>query len=168
MGRQEPKLTEKHWKILELVHEGSMSHKEIAKEVGCAPQTIYNLMCDSSSSGQVASLFRAELAQMEKKQDVEIKKLMKTSKKLALKGIRRILADFDRKTNLSEEDKKMYATLTNCLSKAEPTNSTHINNLTYNYTKGLSPEELYYEFQRLQSAAQGPSKRGRVQAALEG
>jgi len=166
-NRKTAQLNEKHWKALQLIEAGELTLKQIAKEVGYSVDVMYELNEGRSDKlGSVADLFHAEVQKITKKLVKKAQELTKTNMALAQDIICNILVDIKHKDVLTLEDKKLVGTLTNCLSKATP--NVSIGSLTYNYTKGLSAEELVHEFTRLRTIASGASQRGAVQTALAG
>jgi hypothetical protein len=161
------KLKDKHWKALQLIESCEMTLKQISKEVGIS----YDVMCDlnegnSDKLGSVATLFHAEVELITKKLVKKARDLSKSNMALSQDLIQRILNDIKSKKTLQLEDKKLVGTLTNCIARSQP--SVSIGSLTYNYTKGLSAEELIHEYTRLRTIASGASQRGAVQTALAG
>lgn len=162
-----PVLSEKHLKALSLIERGEFSLDSVAKQVGWKPDHLYKLYGgDVSSCGSVASLFEAEVLKIDKVKTQKVNELMKTSKTLAMEQIVRILDDYKHKQRLSEDDKRIIANLTNAIAKATP--SVKINSLSYSYTTGYTPEQLIYEFKRLQTLAGSSSNRGAVSGTSEG
>ena len=162
-----PVLNEKHLKALSLIEKGGMSLDSVAKAVGWGPDYLYSLHeGDTSRGGSVAMLFKSECRKIEKKQLARIKDLTRSNKALANELINEILTKIKQKQRLSEDDKKMVTSLTNAIAKSSP--KVEIGDVSFSYTKGYTPEQLIYEFQRLSSVTAGPSDRRTVQEAVEG
>ena len=159
MARHPGKLTDKHWKALELIETGQHSLKRIAEMLGWHPQTLYDLYeGNMKKKGNVAALFHSELKKIEKKNVKKIQMLVRENKSLALELINEILREIKMKKNASFEERKLVATMMNCLSKSSP--SIEINNsLSYTNLRGMSSDELVYEFKRLKALAEGAMSR---------
>ena len=171
MGRrqldQDSDLKDKHWKALELVSQGGMTLKAIAKEAGIE----YSYFCDLYSGdvekcGALAGVFRAQVKKILQKKDDKISELMKTSKELCLQQIVRVTTDIKNKVRLSKDDQNMVVKLATATGRIQP--EIKIDKFQYKYTKGLTAEELVSEFKRLRAVAEGPSDSRRVQEAIEG
>ena len=162
-----PVLNEKHLKALALIESGKMTLKDVAQKVGWGSDYLYELYeGDTSKAGAVASLFAAECKKIDKKTTQRIKELTKDNKRLAHKVINRILDDFDKQKEFSTDDKKVVGTLMNSLAKASP--RVEIGDVSFSYTKGYTPEQLVYEFNRLNSLTEGASDRRAVQETPKG
>ena len=158
MGRNPGKLSEKHWKAIELISQGQHTIKKVAEIMGWHPQTLYDLYEGNfSKKGHIAVLFHSELKKIKHKRAKEIEMLAKTNLLLAHEQINRILKDIEAHRTLTLEDRKLVVSLMNCLSKASP--NVEIDKVSFSYTKNLTVEELIYEFKRLKTLAEGPFNR---------
>lgn len=158
MPRQATKLSEKHWKAIELIGEGKMSLKEIALSLGWEPTTLYRLHEGSEESmGKTAILFQAEVKKLTAKNVSKIKGLICDNKALALM----MMNDFYRRKMaqefLSDDDIMKITVVFNALTKA----SSGIEiNATSSVYKNYTPEEMVLEYNRLRTLAEGASVRG--------
>ncbi len=164
--RASTELKEVHWKALNLIEEGELSYKEIAEQCGWSPQYLYDLVGgDEKTCGYIGALFSAEVRKINAKLESKINGLLKTNKSLALQLINQVLHSFKKIKNLDLDEVKVLTRLNDTLAKATP--SVKIGSLSYSYTKGLSAEELLYEFNRLQSIANGASNREAVRESFQ-
>jgi hypothetical protein len=160
-------LNEKHWKALELLSDGRMSIKSIAKEIGWSADYLYDLVeGNEQKTGTAGELFSAELRKVDAHLSKVIKSLLKKNKVLAMRLINEVLDNLQSKEKLDLEETRVLTQITNCLAKESP--NVEIGNLSFSYVKGLSAEELVHEFNRLRTIASGSSNRGAVQKAFEG
>lgn len=167
MGRKKAEtLNEKHWKALQLLDEGKMSLKEIAATIGWSADYMYDLYEGKDNVGTIGELFKSELSKLEHKNVSRIKTLTKDNKRLALTMMNDFLRRKMSAGYVSDDDTKLVTTVFNALSKATP--NVEIGSMQYNYTKGLTAEELVHEFNRLKTLANGaPVSRG-IQKAGQG
>jgi len=86
--------------------------------------------------------------------------LARENKFLALELINGILKEIKSRKKQTLEDQKLVATLMNCLSKSSP--NVEINSLSFSNTKGMTPQELIYEFKRLKALSEGATSRAEV------
>ena len=167
MGRPPAKLSDKHWKALQLIEAGELTLKQIADASGISRQSLYDLYeGDSSKEGEIATLFQVEIRRIERDLVKKIQKLTKSNKKHAHELIQQALVQIKERKVLRAEDMKLIATLNNSIAKSTP--NVEIGSLTYNYTKGLSAEDLVNEFTRLRTITEGASQRGAVQKTKPG
>jgi len=155
-------LPEKYRKAISLIEDGSYSYKDIAANCGISEETLYDLIegCSKHSPG-IQALFTEALDKVYKQMDKETKKLIKKNRKNI-----QILMDrwLCMATKRKAMDRALMSTLTsiaNAISKGTP--SVEIGQFTYQ--KGLSPEDIYAEFKRLNGLA---SDRGAIQAPSSG
>jgi len=164
---KKPVLSEKHLKALALIEAGEMSLKDMAAQCGWKEDYLYDLYeGDTAKAGEVASTFKAEVKSINKKRDSKIRLLLKSNTAAAHTLISKQLKYLDSKKDLSMEERKLIATYMNAIAKATP--NVQIDNLSYSYTKGYTPEQMIYEFTRLQTLAGGTSNRSAVQGSEEG
>ena len=172
MGRKPvTELKEKHWQALKLIESGTLTLKQVAKQVGMSTDTLYDLHeGNTEKQGSVADLFQSELRKIEQKHAKEASKLLTSNKLHAQVLIEKILVGYKDKLDsigsLTIDEKKLVGTLNNSLAKSTP--NVEIGSLTYQYTKGLSAQELVHEFTRLRTIAEGASQRGAVSTPLTG
>lgn len=144
-------LSPKHWKALELLEEGSLSVKEIARAIGWSEWTLYELMSgNTAKTGSIGELFYSELKKQHSRNVSKVKHLFKDNQRLSLIKLNQRLRDLQAKKP-SEKIAKEICKIMNSLGKAGP--SVEISNTSYSYTKGLTPEEIVHEFKRLGSLA---------------
>jgi hypothetical protein len=159
-------LNDKHWKALELIEAGQVSLKEISRMCGWSQDYMYELYEGKEKCGKIGELFQTELRKIETKNVSRIKTLTKENKRLALQLMNEYLRSKISKGSVSDEESKLISTVFNALAKATP--NVEIGSMQWNYTKGLTAEELVHEFNKLRSIAEGASKRGAVSAAGSG
>jgi len=167
MGKKVPELNQKHWDALRLLSQGDKTIKAVATEVGWSADYLYDLVEGNvEKTGMSGELFAQELRKIDVNTAKKIKSLLKTNKFLALRLINDILHEFKNQKGLSVDEIKVLTKINNSLVKSTP--NVEIGNLSYNYTKGLSAEELVYEFNRLKSIADGASNREAVSGSEQG
>jgi len=167
MTRKRAELNEKHWEALRLLKEGKLTHEKIATSVGWSAGYFKDLVQGKvEKAGYTAELFQKELKDIERDLVKHIKYLTKENMSLALYEINKILKDYRTKKKLSLDDKKVIGSLTTVLSKTVP--QVEIGSVSYQYTKGLTPEELIHEFKRLKGIAESSFDRTRVRSAEQG
>ena len=161
MPKKNQALNDQHWEALRLIDEGRMSLKQIAVQVGWSPSYMYDLHEGKDNTGYIGQLFKSELNELNKKTSQKIKLLTKDN----ISKCMRLMDDFlTRKLEvvaagqaLSDEDTKLITTVHNSLAKSTP--NVEIGSMQWNYTKGLTAEELVHEFNKLRSLAEGAPKR---------
>ena len=161
MGRTPTGMNEKHWQAIRLFESGKFSRKEIAEKIGWGYDYLSDLCAGNvGKAGTCAIDFKKELENVEANRDKNIRKLVKENSETAQNLIRRILVELTEKKKLTEEEKKLVGTLTNCLAKSSP--NVSIENLSYSYINGLTPEEMIHEFKRLKGIAESSFNRERI------
>lgn len=149
MSHVTTQLSAKHWKALELIEEGSVSLKDIAKTIGWGEDTMYALCAGRVDKvGEVGALFHSELQKITERHAARIKTLTKDNKVLALAKINEYLRSLSKKKPDAEMVKEINGIL-NALAKSTP--GVEIGQ--FSYTKGLSAEDLVSEFKRLSAVA---------------
>jgi hypothetical protein len=154
-------LQPKHWKALELWEEGLYSIKEIAAACGMGYDSLLDLFeGNSQKMGELAHLFKAELDKINVRTTSKIKTLSKDNHKIALLMMNDRLKELNKIKKKDVNVSKEVTRIMNSLSKVTP--SVEINSQSLSFTKGMTPEELVYEFRRLSAIARNPSVGGRV------
>lgn len=167
MTRKRAELNEKHWEALRLMREGKLTHKQIAAHVGWSVNYFQDLVQGKvDKCGYTAELFQKEIKEIEKDLVKNIKYMTKENLSLALFEINRILKQLRDKKKLSFDDQKIIASLTTVLSKTTP--QVEIGSVSYQYTKGLTPEELIHEFKRLKGIAESSFDRKGISGSQQG
>jgi len=164
--KQKTKLEERHLKALELFSTGH-SHREVAQSLGVSEDWVYD-MCTGNIGkvGYLATVFKDAYEKIQDQRELRTRDLANENRELCMIQIRNVLSDYDkRKGKLDKEDKKMISMLTNAMAKVTPTVS--IGSVTYNYTHGLTIEEMQHEYGRLRAAADGPTDSRGVSEALQ-
>ena len=141
-------LSPKHFKILELIEEGSLSLKEIAKAVNLSYQYVRELHSGSDKTGQMGELFQSEMNKITSRNASRVKHLVKDNQRLALLKMNEYLRELQTKKADPEEIERI-TTILNSLSKSGP--SVEIG--SFSIHKGLTAEEMIHEFKRLGSIA---------------
>jgi len=140
----------KYWKALELIEEGLLSIKAIAKLVGWSEWTLYELMSgNTQKTGTTGELFYTELKKMHSRNVSKVKHLAKDNQKLSLIKLNERLRDLKAKKPTEAITKEICRIMTS-IGKIVP--NVEINQ-SYSFTKGMTPEELVHEFNRLKSVA---------------
>lgn len=165
MARPAAGLGPKHWKALELWEEGVLSLKEIAAACGWSSDVLYDLFEGNPTKvGAVAHLFKAEVDKITTRTAQKVRTLVKDNKKLALLMLNNRLKEL-RKAPIDDESSQELTRILNSLAKATPT--VEIGSYSLSMTKGLTAEELVYEFKRLSALARNASVGGGVPKAGE-
>ena len=145
-------LAPKYWKALELIEEGNLSLKEVAKSISMSQWTLYELMSGNvAKTGSVGELFYAELRKMHARNVSKVKHLHKDNQRLALIQLNERLRALHAIKNSTKAHSNEVCKILNSIGKAQP--NVEITNNSWAYTKGLTAEELIYEFQRLGALA---------------
>ena len=168
MAKPTEGLKPKHYKALELWEEGILSIKEIAKACDFPVDSMYDLFeGNAQKQGQAAHLFKAELDKITTRTSAKVRHLVKDNKKIALGMMNDRLKALKAKGDLTEKESGEVSKLMGVLNKATPgveIGSFH----ALSITKGMTPEELVYEFRRLSAIARNPSVGGRVSSVGPG
>ena len=142
------KLSPKHFKILELIEEGSLSLKEIAKAVNLSYQYVKELHSGADKTGMTGELFQSELNKITARNSSRVKHLVKDNQRLALLKMNEYLRELkDAKADPDTVDR--ITTILNSLSKSSPT----VEIGSFSIHKGLTAEEMIHEFKRLGAIA---------------
>lgn len=153
MGNIAGSLQPKHYKALELWEEGILSIKEIAKACKIPEASMYDLFeGDTRKVGQTAHLFKSELDKITQRTASKVRHLVKDNKKQALLKLNERLKILRKMKTITPAHTKEIVSILNALNKATPgieIGSWH----SLNVSKGLTAEELVYEFQRLKAIA---------------
>jgi hypothetical protein len=149
MATPDTKLGPKHLKALELMAEGRLPLKEIAKICGWAESYFYDLVeGNAEKTSNVAFLFSAEVDKINAKNTKRIKSLSKDIQRMILSSWDAKIKNEDGK-QLTEDEEKQRVAIYNAIAKATP----NVEIGSFSYTKGLSAEDLVNEFKRLKSLA---------------
>ena len=145
MAKNDP-LPQKYQKALKFISEGNHSYKDIAKLCGINLSNFYDLIEGTADNlGTIQEKFTKELEVSRKQTDKEIRDLVKVNKKETQLLIQSWLID---QKKLKKVDNKQMGTLVsvaNALAKSTP----NVEIGSFSYTRGLSVEDLYAEFTRL-------------------
>jgi predicted DNA-binding protein YlxM (UPF0122 family) len=154
-------LPEKYRQAISLIEDGSYSYKDIAANCGISEESLYDLIEGTkSNNANIQALFTAELDKVYKNMDKETKKLIKKNRK----SIQILMDRWLCMATKRKLDSSLMSTLTsvaNAISKSTP--NVEIGSFTYQ--KGLSPEDIYAEFRRLNGLA---SDRGAISGSSSG
>jgi len=161
------KLSEKHWKALELI-EKDHTRQEVADALGFKKQYLdYLCVGNTEKTSNVALLFKMEYDKIMAKSKKETDELLDQNLRIGQKLMKEVLLEISSKKKKSAEDKKIVSLYTNAIAKCKP--ATNIKNLSFSYTKGLLPEELIHEFKRLKNIAESSfDRRGVLEPAPGG
>lgn len=153
MAQHAAQLQPKHYKALELWEEGILSIKEIAAAVKIPLNILYDLFeGNSQQQGTLAHLFKSELDKVTIRTSSEVRKLVKSNKKIALWQINDRLKELAKLDNPTVKETREIVSILNALNKATPNveiGSYH----SLSVHKGMTAEELVYEFRRLKALA---------------
>ena len=157
----EPKLTEKHIKLLQLAKANKHTYDEMAELAGLQDAYCNDLFVGNPNTGKVGELFAAELKKVDK--EVETRISRKTSfvrEKLINKLTQWVNAcgggaDLDTKTK-----HKCLVDAINAINKSMP---YQVNIENYTWKEGMTTEEAVNEFKRIKALAAAASIRRRVQ-----
>lgn len=142
-------LPAKYQKALKLIGEHELSYRKIAKMCGIGEDTLYELVEGKvEKHGNIGRKFYEELRATEKRRDKEIRVLVNSNKIITFRLINDYLKQVSQEKNLDRYI-GMLVTIANCLAKYYP--RVEIESVTYK--KGLSPEDIFLEFQRLTAIA---------------
>ena len=162
---KEVALSENQIMALDLIEEGLLTTKEIAEATKIDHWELLNLCAGKPNKkyGEVVELFKSEIESITKRNAEKIKYLIKENKKLALLKMNEFLITQRGKSTTKAMMKEIVSCI-NALNKSAP--SVEIGSL--HYTKGLSAEDLIYEFSRLRSIAQHSLKQKRIHGSGQG
>lgn len=166
-------LNDKHWQALELIDSGATNMAEVARIVGIDPTHFNHLVRGKvEQMGNVAAVFNREYCKIVDKKISEseknISRLLNECQEVSLRVLIREIKKFEDKKRLTDEDQKMLTYLTKAMATLKPSSPKSVKlSQTWNYTKGLTPQELEHEFSRLAGLAEGPPDTGGVQAAKQ-
>lgn len=161
-------LKPKHYKALELWEEGILSLKEIAHACKIPEDTMYDLFeGNSQKAGETAHLFRAELEKITKRTAAKVRHLVKDNKKIALYMMNNRLKELKAKV-VTKEVSYEIARILSVLGKVTPSVAVENNFHSLSITRGMTAEELAYEFRRLNAIARLASNGGTIQGPDKG
>jgi hypothetical protein len=155
-------LPKQYQKALSLLEAGNHTYREIAKLCKINEQNFYDLIegtYDRSKTTQ--DKFTEALQEIHKRRDKEIRDLVKSNKKATHLLINSWLIDQKKLKKVNNQLMPTVVSVANALSKSTP----NVEIGSFSYTRGLSPEDIYAEFQRLSGLA---SDRGTIQAPAAG
>jgi hypothetical protein len=143
-------LPEKYSKALNLIKEGNLSYREIAKVCKINEDNLYEL-CEGNytEAPQIQEKFTNALNEINKQRDKEIRDLLKKCKKKTLRLIDSYLSNFNQVTPKQDKLMSTLTAVANALAKSTP--NVEIGSVSY--TQGLSAEDIIHEFNRLTAAA---------------
>ena len=158
-------LSPKHWKALELIEEGLLPIVQIARLVGWSEWTLYELMSGNiQKTGTLGELFYSELKKMHARNVSKVKHLTKDTQRLALIKLNERLRELKASPPTETITKEICKILVS-IGKIVP--NIEINQ-SYSFTKGMTPEELVHEFNRLKSVAESTLDAKGVQSSKQG
>ena len=158
-------LSPKHWKALELIEEGLLPIRQIAKLVGWSEWTLYELMSGNiQKTGTLGELFFSELKKLHARNVSKVKHLAKDNQRLALIKLNERLRDLKSQPPTETITKEICKIIVS-IGKIVP--NVEINQ-SYSFTKGMTPEELVHEFNRLRSVAESTLDAKGVQSPESG
>lgn len=164
-------LSEKHWKALEMIEKGCRNMAEVAKAIGMDPGNFHGLLNGNvEKMGNVALEFQKEYMKLVERKiaagEKLVAELLQSSQTVALEVLEREIKVYKDKKTLTKEEQKVLTYLTKAVAVLKPPAPRSMNvSQTWNYTKGLSPQELTHEFDRLRGLAAGPPNAGGVRKA---
>ena len=158
-----PELKPRHYKALELMEDGTLSIKEIAKIVGMSKEHLYDMVEGGDKAGALGHLFQSEIRKVTNRQTAKTRAISKTNAKLAQELLQRELQALKNKETLLDVDRRRLVEMTNSLSKSRP--SVEIGSISY--SRGLTKEDLIHEFNRLTSIAKSALIKRGVQGSKQ-
>lgn len=155
-------LPEKYRKALQLIEAGNHSYREVARLSGIGEASFYELIEGRAKNNpHVQEKFTAELNEISRRRDKEIRDLIKKTKKTTYYLIDSWLNDQKKLKKVNNQLMPTVISVANALAKSTP----NVEIGSFVYQKGLSPEDIYGEFKRLTSIA---SHGGAVSGAPKG
>jgi hypothetical protein len=159
------KLKPKHYKALELFEEGLLNIKEIAAACDIPTRSMYELFeGNQEKQGQLAVLFKEELARITQRTTAKIKEMTKDTKKLAIYQLNARLRELNARKKKTVVETKEICSIMNSLAKVTP----QVDTMNISMTKGMTAEELVNEFKRLTALARYASIRKRIPRIEQG
>jgi hypothetical protein len=146
----------------------------VAKSIGMDLTSFHHLTKGNvEKMGNIASVFHREymkiLDKMITEGDKKISGLLNQCQDVSLTIIQRELEVYRAKKTLKASEQKMVTFLTRAMASLKPSAPRSLSvSQSWHYTKGLSVEELGYEYSRLRGLAEGPPNAGGVQAPVKG
>jgi len=167
-------LSDKHWKALELIDAGETNMSNVARHINMEPTDFLRLVHGNvQKMGNIASVFNLEYSKIIHKKinesEKNITRLLNECQEVSLAVLTREIKVYEDKKKLTEDNQKMLTYLVKAMATLKPSAPKSLNvSQTWNYTKGLSPQELEHEFSRLSGLSEGPSNAGAVQDSKQG
>lgn len=157
----EPKLTEKHYRLLELYKRNKYSIEELSEKSGFSDQYVNDLLVGSPVCGEAGVLFQAELRKVQR--DIEARISWKNNiarEKLVNKLLMWVEQCGGGDALDTKTKHKMLVDAINALNKAMP---YQVNIENYTWKEGMTTEEAVNEFKRIKGLARAAAIRRRVQ-----
>lgn len=167
-------LNDQHWRALEIIEAGETNMSAVANQIGMDVSNFHSLVHGNvEKMGNVAAVFNREYTKIVEKKitqsEKSITRLLNACQESSLRVLTREIKRYEGKKSLTAEDQKMVTYLTKALAALKPSQPKSVKlSQTWNYTKGLTPQELAHEFGRLRGLATGTLDRGGVQQAEQG
>jgi hypothetical protein len=157
---RETKLTEQHYRLLDLYKNNKYSTEQLAEKSGFSESYINDLIVNNPTTGETGKLFAAEL----RKVDREIEARISWKNNRAREKLVNTLIQWSEHANGDNIDTKtrhkMLVDAINALNKAMP---YQVNIENYTWKEGMTAEEAVNEFKRIKGLARAASIRRRVQ-----
>ena len=153
-------LTEKHYRLLELVKMNKYTDQELAEKTGFTTLWVNNLLVGSPAAGEIGKLFQLELKKVDKEIEARIsRKTNEIRERLITRltqweGTIKGGDDVDTKTR-----HKMLVDGINAVNKSMP---YQVNIENYTWKDGMTAEEAVNEYKRIKGLAKQYAIRGRV------
>lgn len=152
-------LQPKHFKALELIEEGLLKLKDIAKACNIPTEAFYDIYeGNAQKQGNIAHLFKSELDKITARNSVKVRQLSKENAKLALYMLNDRLKELQGKPKRTPTEIAELTKILNTLAKSTP----NVEIGSFSVYKGLSIEELRVEFTRLNAIADATINRRSV------
>jgi len=154
------KLTDKHFKLLELCKANRYSYEELAEQSGLTPQYCNDLLVGNPKCGEVGTLFQAELRKVDKEVEARISRKTSFVREKLINKLTQWVEYVGGGQELDTKTKhKCLVDAINAISKTMP---YQVNIENYTWKDGMTTEEAVNEFKRIKAMAEAASIRRRV------
>lgn len=155
------KLTEKHFKALELLKTGELSLPKVGKLVGFSETYMKDL---SKGKGNIGQLFQAELKKGSKELEEKTQLMIVKTRAVLIKK----LSEWANNINTDDIDSRFKQKMVVDAIKVLTTTSPMVNIESNSWYTNLQGSDLVNEFKRIKALAKGTAVRERVSETPEG
>jgi hypothetical protein len=162
------KLDDRDYKALELFKSGESNVSEVARQCGFETSLLHHLINGNvEKAGNRAIVFQREYAKLVdaeiSKNQKAVSRLSSNCEKIAYGIYERELGRLAKKAKLDPDEQKLVNNMSKAMAALKPSAPKSLKlSQTWNYTKGLTPQELAHEFSRLSGLAEGPPDTGAI------